>query len=102
LPFGGQHASASAKGSSRSASSFFGEFTRVDMGQIAIGSDGNGVSSFDASRSRAADYFTLILARKLQTMWADVMQEPIPQDLQALLDHRRPVTPGSRARRAAV
>ena len=33
---------ASAKGSSRSASSFLGEFTRVEIGHIAIGSEGKG------------------------------------------------------------
>jgi len=33
---------ASANGLSKSASSFFGEFTRVEIGQIAIGSEGKG------------------------------------------------------------
>jgi hypothetical protein len=47
----------------------------------------------------AADHFKLIMARKLQAIWADVLQEPIPPDLQALLDRleqgRRPAEPGA-------
>jgi hypothetical protein len=43
FPSLGQQASASAKGSSRSASSFFDEFTRVEIGHMAIGSRGEGL-----------------------------------------------------------
>jgi hypothetical protein len=35
----------------------------------------------------AEHHFKLIMARKLQAIWADVLQEPIPAELQALL-HR--------------
>ena len=33
----------------------------------------------------AENHFKLIMARKLKAIWADVLQEPIPPDLQALL-----------------
>jgi hypothetical protein len=33
----------------------------------------------------AENPFKLIMARKLEAIWADVLQEPIPPDLQALL-----------------
>src|SRR3954452_18950133 len=54
FPSGGQHASASAKGFSKSASSFFGEFTRVEIGHIAIGSEGKDRRRFSPSRSGAS------------------------------------------------
>ena len=45
----------------------------------------------------AAHHFKLIMARKLQAIWADVLQEPIPPDLQALLDRleQRQAEPGA-------
>jgi hypothetical protein len=42
---GGAYASASACGTSKSASSFFGVFPRVETGHIIIGSAGNGFRS---------------------------------------------------------
>ena len=33
-----------------------------------------------------ANHFKLIMARKLKTIWADVLHEPLPRDLQLLLE----------------
>jgi hypothetical protein len=33
-----------------------------------------------------ANRFKLIMARKLKTIWAEVLQEPLPRDLQMLLE----------------
>jgi hypothetical protein len=33
-----------------------------------------------------ANRFKLIMARKLKTIWADVLHEPLPRDLQLLLE----------------
>ena len=44
LPSGGALASASTTTSSSPASSFLGEFTRVEIGHIVIGSDGKDLS----------------------------------------------------------
>jgi hypothetical protein len=33
-----------------------------------------------------ANRFKLIMARKLKTIWADVLHEPLPRDLQVLLE----------------
>jgi hypothetical protein len=51
FPSGGASALDSTKGTSRSESSFFGVFTRVDTGHIVISSDGNGFSRSRGSGS---------------------------------------------------
>jgi hypothetical protein len=56
--------------------------------------DGHETEPFNQQPDKlAANHFKLIMARKLQAIWTDVLQEPIPPDLQALLDRleqRRP------------
>jgi hypothetical protein len=39
----------------------------------------------EPAEKMAEDHFKLIMARRLKAIWADVLQEPLPPDLQALL-----------------
>jgi len=41
--------------------------------------------AIEPAEKLAENHFKLIMARKLKAIWADVLQEPIPPDLQALL-----------------
>ena len=43
------------------------------------------LSPFEESAEKLVENFQLIMARKLKAIWADVLQESIPPDLQALL-----------------
>jgi hypothetical protein len=37
------------------------------------------------AEQRVANHFKLVIAHRLKRIWADVVQEPIPPDLQLLL-----------------
>ena len=43
------------------------------------------LSPFEELAEKLVENFQLIMARKLKSIWADVLQESIPPDLQALL-----------------
>ena len=43
------------------------------------------LSPFEGPAEKLVENFQLIMARKLKAIWADVLQELIPPDLQALL-----------------